>query len=614
VSFRLWLVLGALAAAGCKHPPEPAFERIAVPPFENLTGDPGGDWMGIALAELTVEGMAGAPRSQAFRSDEVADAMLRRATHVLHGYFRLAGGRLHVEATLEDLRKLRMVARCSVTGEPERGPAPLADQVLVALGRRARTVRAPDPEVIRAYAEALSAADSESALEGVLAAAPDFAAPYLVLCRARLARADLAGARAVIARAGRARGFDELDRARVGLMASALAGDIQGRLRQLELLARLSPADGEVFQSLAGLRLARHDYRGAVEAYRQALARDPDNPFLLNEAGYAHAYAGDFSGAVAALERYRRLQPSEPNPADSLGDIYYQFGRFAEAENYYLEAVKKSPASGGGVSSFKAAYARLMRGDLEGADELMRRHLEQRARAGDGLIELRRAQWEYLTGRARQAFKRLVVWADERGRSAEERSLALSLLSVWSLESGQRREARRHAERAVAAARTPLTRLSLFLTEPEASPSDWRRRASETFSELRGEILGQMALAYALLLGKQYRDAVPVLQGLERMAPPAPSEPTAVLTAWALLESGQDPAERLARWPTPEARLLQPSDCLIFPRVIYLRAWWLERQGRRQEAEPLYRLFLRCAAERPGLDGERRRAQAALGR
>lgn len=608
------LLAAVLALAGCKRPPEPAFERIAVPPFENLTGDPGQDWVGVALAELAVEGMAGAPRSQAFRSGGIGDGVARRATHVLHGYLWRSAGGWRLEAMLEDLGKRRMVARASAAGAPEQGPAPLADQVLVALGRRGRSIQVRNPAVLKAYAEALSAADPGPVLEGVLSGAPNFAAPYLALLRVRLARGDLAGARAVVARATQAPGLDGLDRARLQLWAATLNGDYQERSRRLEELARLMPADSEVFQSLAGLRLAQRDYAGAVRAYQEALLRDPHNPVLLNESGYACAYAGDFSGAVAALQRYRNLQPLEANPPDSLGDIYYQFGRFAEAEQHYLEATKKSPTFAGGASWFKAAHARLMRGDLEGADELMRRYVEQRGAAGDTLSDVHQAQWEYLTGRAQRAFARLRAWVAAAGRPGDQRALALSLLSMWSLESEQRGEARRYAEQALAAARTPLARLCLFLAEPEASAAEWSEHAARAFSEPGSEGLRRMATAYALLFGKRHREALPVLEELERLSPPAPGELTPVLLAWAALETGRDPGDRLARWPVPEPRLLQPSDCLAFPRVIYLRAWWLERQGRPQEALPLYRLFLRYAGERTGLAGERQRAQVLAGR
>jgi len=614
VSCRTFLLLAALAAAGCRRTPPPAFERIALPPFENLTGDPRRDWMSLGLAELVAGALAGAPRSQPLRVDHAAGAAALRATHILHGSFRPAGARLRADAVLEDLRTLRIVARLSAEGDPEAGLPAMAERLAAALGRGAGPVPTRSAEALRLYAESFAAADPVPALERSLAADPDFAAPYLSLARLWLARGNGPAARTVLERALGRQGLRPPDRLRLELLAATLAGDREAGLGRLEALSRAAPADAEVFGNLAALRMARGDFPAAARDYRQALERDPDDPVLLNQAGYACAYAGDFAAGLAFLQRYRQMEPAGPNPADSLGDLHFLFGRFAEAENFYLQAAKKSPDFAGGLSWFKAAHARLMRGDLEAADALFRQYLQQRGQAGDSALEIRQAEWDYLTGRSQQALRRLSEWAAAPDRRPDQRALALATLALWRLDGGERTAARELAGRALSAAvsapaRT-LARLCLFVAQPEASAQQWAARAARTFPQAGEEPLRRSALAFALLLEGHFSQAAPLLEQIEREAPP-PGQPAGLLLAWALLESGRDPGRRLQLWPIPEARLADPFRCLTFPRMLWLRARWLERQGRRQEARPLYGLYLKYAG-RGARAEERRRAEAAL--
>ena len=87
--------------------------------------------------------------------------------------------------------------------------------------------------------------------------------------------------------------------------------------------------------------------------------------------GYAH----DVAGARAAFEKYQSLVgAADVNPIDSMGEIYFNNGDFASAEKSFLEAQQKNPAAfAGGRELLKAAEARLMTGDLSGADGLFER-------------------------------------------------------------------------------------------------------------------------------------------------------------------------------------------------------------------------------------------------
>lgn len=585
------LVLGLLLAGCAKRPV--AVERIAVPPFENQTADPDLDWMSRGFAEALTLHLAGSAGAHVFRLGSLRDAAGARATHVVHGYFTRAGARLRVETVLEDAGRVRMVKRVSAAGE---GVLPAAQAIAAGLKARARPFGASREAALRAYVEGLTAGDAGAAAEAFQRAVTeeaDFGAAYLAWAQRLAASGDAGGAREVMARAGRrGKRIAEIERARLAVLAAALEGDRAAERRALLALAQAVPADSDVFRRLGDLAVSARRQADAASFLQQASARDPDHPLLLNQLGYAQSHAGDLNGAVRSLRRYQKLRPEEANPLDSLGDVHYHWGRFAEAERYYLEAWRKDPLFLGGGEPYKAAWARLMRGDRKGADDLLGKYVATRKASGDPLAEFRRAEWEYVTGRRREAAAR--VEGLTKGAAAVP---AWVQLGMWSLDAGQRESARQYAARAAAAARDPaaglMARVCQFLAGPEAGAAEWTLRAERAFPEAAHQAVRRSALMYALLFSRQFGAALPLLRELYEQTPATSSEPVNVLLAWALIETNRagEAAELLKTYPLPYPGAEQPFHCLSFPRFFRLRGMVLEKEGRHAEAQAAYRLF-----------------------
>lgn len=587
-----------------------------MPAFENLTAEPGLEAAGAALAELAAEGMLGHPRAHPLRVAQLADSRTLRATHLLHGWLERRGGKLRAVAVLEDLRRLRAVGRAVAEASSESGLGSVADALLSALGLRARSVAQRNWEAVRLYAEVRSGAASPDVLSRAAELDPGFGALWIHLAQVSAARADAAAARTVVDTALERGALDAVDRARLRALRAALEKESEGYLTALQDLAAATPADPDVFQQLAVRRLLAHRYLDAAQAYQAAAERDPENPVLLNETGYAWAYAGRAELALAVLARYRSLLPGDPNPADSLGDVYFQFGRFAEADRAYLESAAKSADFAGGASLLKAAYARLLRGDAAGAEETFRQFQQVRNKVGDPLVGVRTADWEFVAGRRLRARESLAGWARAAGRAPEERVLAYTRLAIWSLDSGDRVAGRDWARQAVAAGGNAraraAARLAQWLAQAQGDASQLRREADALFGADFPDSVRRMAVAYALLLAGRFRDAEPILAELERETPPAPYEPVAFLLGWAKLEAGLDPGDLLERWPPPRVEIEPLLPALVYPRVIFLRAWRLQRQGRGEAARELYSLYLKYAGDRPSVFGEKQRAEDAL--
>src|SRR5439155_2479983 len=155
----------------------------------------------------------------------------------------------------------------------------------------------------------------------------------------------------------------------------------------------------------------RHEYRLAMDALQNASELEPDNHRALNLLGYAAAYAGELETGMAALRRYRALRPNDANPLDSMGDINMAVGRLTEAESFYLQAQKKDGNALGGGDLLKAAVARLLSGDVTGADGLAKQYLDARTAAKDPAVAYRQAEWTWISGRRRAAYRQLETFA-----------------------------------------------------------------------------------------------------------------------------------------------------------------------------------------------------------
>jgi len=90
-------------------------------------------------------------------------------------------------------------------------------------------------------------------------------------------------------------------------------------------------------------------YEQATVVLQHALALYHDYPAALNDIAYTYAFAGDFDKAFAEMERYAALEPDEPNPHDSYGEILRMAGKFDAALEQYRMSVHIDPNFGSEV-------------------------------------------------------------------------------------------------------------------------------------------------------------------------------------------------------------------------------------------------------------------------
>ena len=91
------------------------------------------------------------------------------------------------------------------------------------------------------------------------------------------------------------------------------------------------------------------------------------------------------------------------------------------------------------VELLKAAQARFLQGNLAGADDFYSQFENLRRTQRDPLVDIRKAEWLYVTGRKAQAIA--AAEAASRGTNSEINAYALCHLSLWAVDSGDRAKA-----------------------------------------------------------------------------------------------------------------------------------------------------------------------------
>jgi Flp pilus assembly protein TadD len=635
------VVVLCLTALSCSRQPSSAgFQRIAILRFENVGTDPSLDWMGRAFALAIARDLAAAPGvyaipferlhrlDQAFGprplaapgiSAEQSLALSASANQLAYGEYYLAGGKLEARLAIEDPQSqkiLRVLSASANAGDV----AGAADSLARQISNQAVGYPTRSPAALTAYSAALESTDPAARiahLEEAIAADSGFALPYYSLAQAKLQQQDRAGAVALLDQAlAQGSRIPELERARLAYLAAGIRGDAASSLLALTAWSHAAPTDPDVWSLIGQDFMNSHRYAESMQAFQKVLAVDPDDINALNRLGYAAAYAGQLDPAMTAFQHYQALRPGDANPLDSMGDVHLVLGRLHDAENFYLQAARRDPSFLNGGELFKAAMARLMSGDVAGADGLAKQYADGRAAARDVMADSYRAQWSWIAGRRQEGVAQMTAFAlnAEKNSLHHPASQAYSQLAIWNLAQGDRSGAARQAEKAVALAEPASANLAAaarFLSQPAASEAEWAARAQHDFTQPAQKPTRDLLLSYALLAEQQFAAAARILEPMYEHTANSADESLPVLLAWAWLESGKPKeAAGLLRFnPIPPATGVRPLSVFDFPRLFYLRGRVAALAGNPQQAQSYYALFLKLSGNEPLMWAEEAKAK-----
>ena len=106
---------------------------------------------------------------------------------------------------------------------------------------------------------------------------------------------------------------------------------------------QIRPTSWASFNKLGGFYFAaRSDYAKAADAYRKAIALNPDVARVHSNLGVVFMRLGQLDEALAELRRALEIQPN-PAAHSNLGTTLYWLGRYTEAANAFGKAVAMAP-------------------------------------------------------------------------------------------------------------------------------------------------------------------------------------------------------------------------------------------------------------------------------
>jgi serine/threonine protein kinase/Flp pilus assembly protein TadD len=206
------------------------------------------------------------------------------------------------------------------------------------------------------------------------------------------------------------------------IFAQAVERDNEKRFRLLQEWVTKYPKEKDAYYEFGFYYYIRRRYDEAVKEFQQALQLDPNMGAALNLLAYTYADMGDYEKALELFKRYAEAKPGDPNPVDSMAELYFKLGRLDEAELKYHETFDIDQNFG---SEPRIAYIRALKQDYQEAMRLIDRHIQRAPSAGikaEGYIWS--AVIEFLLGKKEKAFDDLDMAADWAGKAGNEPRIA----------------------------------------------------------------------------------------------------------------------------------------------------------------------------------------------
>lgn len=574
-----WLLL---AITGCRSS-SPTLSRLAIPPAENLTGQEQLEWLSRATRTFFQFALQTAQQTYAFPLRSYRSPAAKHATHLLYVWFsRATNDQLLFNFELRDEIQQKTIWHKEIRAGLDPTLLREFSEVARQIDRAARTLAIDNLMALQLYTEATAGGSQEGKLvellQQVLQLAPGFAEARLQLALEMARAGDTATAEQLLHEGLQQSALQLFDQLRFELVLAQLQGDLEKQQHILEQLIGYAPVNLEFKNQLAMIQLRSRQFEEAARYFQEAAEIWPYSPSLWNNLAYARCYQGNLDAALEALKHYRALDPYGPNASDTLGDVYFYHGSFDQAADAYLEAFQKDPEFLQSYPLLKAAFARLMKGEFEIADQLFHRYWRLRREANDPFAPLRRAQWLLLTGRANNAIELLQTLYKSPTNPVQQRVLAAVQYSICLSLSGHREQGRQLARLASSWTQDPnLKRICLtaHLLSLEPAPVEkWQARASAAFSGPAQARYRDLVLSYALFAHGYFRETLETLARLIRQTPPESTEPIDWLYGWCLLRTGQLEAAKKFLTVNPVNQLAGGNllTILVFPEIFSWRS------------------------------------------
>ena len=350
---------------------------IVVMPFENLTGDESFNYLKAAIPNLLItnleqskylsvvtwERMRDILKIMGIDSVDVADidkeagfelCKLEGVNRIVLGSFTKAGDVFATDIKVLDVGNKKSLLSANSTGE---GVASILKNQIDDLSKQAyRVVEIPSEEVeqkefrvadvttgsmeaYRYYLEGVKNArgwfqgPGIQNLERAIELDPAFAMAYYYLSGLYRQLQNTKAARAAM---DKALSYSDKATEKEELYikmeyARLVEGDLAKALSINEELTKKYPREKLAYYRLGAIYWDTSKPQEAIAAYHQALALDPNWGTVYLRLGYQYISMENYEKSEKAFQKYASLTPDNPNPFDSLGELYFMMGRLNDA-------------------------------------------------------------------------------------------------------------------------------------------------------------------------------------------------------------------------------------------------------------------------------------------
>ena len=126
--------------------------------------------------------------------------------------------------------------------------------------------------------------------------------------------------------------------------AAVAQGNVDAAISRWQGWTSAHPGDANSQVILGNLLEAKGNANGAMDAYKKALAIQPEQPVAANDLAFLMLQSGgDVDMALSLAQTARRAMPHSPNTADTLAWAYYQKGVYGSARDLLEDALKTAP-------------------------------------------------------------------------------------------------------------------------------------------------------------------------------------------------------------------------------------------------------------------------------
>jgi len=131
----------------------------------------------------------------------------------------------------------------------------------------------------------------------------------------------------------------------VGWMTGIQDRNLLPAIASMNDLLKRYPKNKHVLYLISEWLFAQQDFDRSQKMMESLLQIDPSFPPVLNMLGYAYIQSGhpDANKAVATLKRYIAVDPSSPNPEDSMGEVLRYTGDDQGSLEHYSAALQIDP-------------------------------------------------------------------------------------------------------------------------------------------------------------------------------------------------------------------------------------------------------------------------------